>query len=87
MKNNIIIFPVRLGITIGILWSISLFIFTFLQEGNYAPLFFKMISEAYPGCNNKTLLNRLICALLGFIDGFIGGCIIALLYNNINISY
>ena len=85
MKN--IIFPVRLGITIGILWSISLFIFSFIQDSNYAPLFFKMISQAYPGCSNKTIKNRLICALFGFLDGFIGGCIIALLYNNININY
>lgn len=86
-NNNTHIFTLRLGVTIGIIVSLTVLLFSFLQDVNYAPLLFKMISQVYPGCSNKTLFNRLICALFGFIDGFIGGCIIALLYNNININY
>ena len=81
------IFTVRLGVCIGILVSVSLFLLSFLGDSNYAPIMFKMITQLYPGCGNETFLNRLVCATLGFIDGFIGGCILALLYNHIDIRY
>ena len=78
MKAGGGIFTVRLGVCIGILVSLTMFILSFLGDTDYAPILFKMITQIYPGCGNQSILNRLVCATLGFIDGFIGGCILAL---------
>jgi hypothetical protein len=87
MKAGGGIFIVRLGVCLGILVSVSMFILSFLGDTDYAPILFKMVTQIYPGCGNKSFLNRLVCATLGFIDGFVGGCLIALLYNHVDIRY
>ncbi len=80
------IYSVRLGLTIGILWGLSVFLLALISDDNNS-LFFKMIESGYPGCNRETINGKLICGLMGFLDGFVGGLIIGLLYNNINIKY
>jgi hypothetical protein len=42
-----------------------------------------MLKNVYPGCSNKTLGNKLMCGLLGFLDGFVGGYLIGVIYNHI----
>lgn len=81
------IYVIRLGLTIGILCGLSIFLLTFLADKKYGVLFFKIIQDAYPGCNNKDLTGKLICGLMGFLDGFIGGLLIGIIYNNLNINY
>ena len=56
-------------------------------DKNYGVLFFKILEEAYPGCNRKDVVGKLMCGLMGFLDGFIGGILIGLIYNNLNIKY
>ena len=81
------IYPVRLGVTIGILWGIIIFLFALLVNKKIKLLFFKVIEEVYPGCSSKTIFGPYMCGLMGFLDGFIGGLLIGLLYNNISINY
>ena len=65
----------------------SIFLLVLLAEKNYGVLFFKMLEGAYPGCNRKDLFGKMMCGLMGFLDGFIGGVLIALIYNNMSIKY
>jgi len=81
------IYPVRLGLTIGILWSVIIFLFALLVNKKIELLFFKSIQELYPGCSSETIFGPYICGLMGFLDGFMGGLLIGLLYNNISINY
>ena len=81
------IYPIRLGLTIAIVMFISMFLLALITKFNYGGLMFKIISDAYPGCNNKNLKGVLSCAIMGSLDGFIGGVIIALLYNLIDLKY
>ena len=81
------IYTVRLGLTIGLLCGISIFLLVLLAEKNYGVLFFKMLEGSYPGCSRKDLFGKVMCGLMGFLDGFVGGVLIALIYNNISIKY
>ncbi len=81
------IYPIRLGLTIAILMFISMLFLTLLTQYNYGGVMFKIIKDAYPGCNNKNWQGILSCSLLGSLDGFIGGVLLALLYNVIDIRY
>ena len=61
------IYSVRLGLTIGILWGLSVFLLALITNNNNS-LFFKMIESNYPGCNRKTMYGKLLCALMGFFE-------------------
>ena len=81
------IYVLRLGLTIGILCGVTILLLVLLADKNYGVLFFKILEGAYPGCNRKDLLGKLMCGLMGFLDGFVGGILIGLIYNNLNIKY
>ena len=81
------IYVFRLGLTIGLLCGLSILLLVLLADKNYGVLFFKILEGAYPGCNRKDLKGKLMCGLMGFLDGFVGGILIGLIYNNININY
>jgi hypothetical protein len=81
------IYVVRLGLTLGLIWGISIYLLSLLVDKNYGVLFFKILEDAYPGCSRKTCYGKLICGSMGFLDGFLGGILIGILYNNINIKY
>ena len=81
------IYTVRLGLTIGLLFGISIFLLVVLVDKNYGVLFFKMLEGVYPGCSRKDLFGKMMCGLMGFLDGFIGGILIGLIYNNLRIKY
>jgi hypothetical protein len=78
---------VRLGVSIGIIWSLSVVLLAGLAKASYASIFFRMIQEVYVGCDYRTGCGLLLCALFGFVDGFIGGALVGLLYNNLPIDY
>ena len=79
--------PVRLGITIGLIWGLSVVLLALLAKYSYASLFFRMVQEVYAGCDHKTCLGIFICALFGFVDGFIGGALVGLIYNWLPVDY
>ena len=54
------IYPIRLGLTIAIVMFISMFLLALITKFNYGGLMFKIISDAYPGCNNKNLKGVLM---------------------------
>lgn len=81
------IYVLRLGLTIGILYGVTILLLVLLADKNYGVLFFKILEGAYPGCNRKDLAGKLMCGYMGFLDGFIGGILIGFIYNNLNINY
>ena len=73
--------PVSLGLAFGILWSISLVIVTILAMlYAYGTPFVALLGSVYIGYE-ATLLGTLIGAVWAFLDGFIGGLLLAWLYN------
>ena len=80
-KNKI--HSIKLGITLGIIVGLSVFIFSLIVNEKNGYLFFNLIKNVYPGCSNKTFGNQLMCGVMGFLDGFVGGFLIGVIYNNI----
>ena len=79
--------PVRLGLSFGIIWGISMLFLAFFSTKEYGLSLFKPIAEVYICCSQKNLFYKLMCGVMGFLDGFCGGFLIALIYNNLNINY
>ena len=73
--------PKNLGLSIGILWSVMLFLMTVLSIlTGYADGFLRIVASIYPGYGINWP-GAFIGIVYGFVDGFIGGFIIAWLYN------
>jgi hypothetical protein len=71
------------GLTLGIVWSVSLLIMGILaMTVNYGVGFVNAISKLYIGYN-ATVAGIIIGAIWGFFDAGIGGVIIAWLYNKL----
>ncbi|MBD3282391.1 MAG: hypothetical protein GF387_02165 [Candidatus Portnoybacteria bacterium] len=69
-----------LGLSLGILWGLSVFIATIyilLKGGGNTMV---LIQQFYWGYN-ISIGGAFLGLIYGFIDGFIGGWLIALLYN------
>lgn len=81
------IYVIRLGLTLGLIFGISIFLLVLLAHKNYGILFFKILEGAYPGCSRDNLLGKFLCGFMGFLDGFLGGILIGYLYNNLKINY
>jgi hypothetical protein len=70
-----------LGLTLGILWGLGLFVMTLLAASNgYAADQLGLLVGVYPWYE-VTTQGAFIGLGLGFLDGFIGGWIIAWVYN------
>lgn len=76
--------PVALGIGLGTVWGISLFITTWLSYfTGYGRLFLEVLAQSiYPGYTISPL-GSLLGLLYGFLDGLISGFFIALIYNKL----
>lgn len=73
-----------LALAIGILWAGCIFLVGVvnLAASSYGAAFLQMASSIYPGFHNsRTFLDVLVGTGYGFVDGGIGGAIIAWLYN------
>ncbi len=68
------------GLALGIVWSLSVFILGLLAMTGYGAEFVKLIGSMYIGYT-ATIGGSFIGLAYGFIDMFIGGVIIAWLYN------
>jgi len=79
------IYPIRLGITLGIIWGFTMLIFSLITN-NYGISMFNALAEVYLGCSKKNLFSKLLCGLWGFADAFILGILIGYIYNYIRID-
>ncbi|MFN3740656.1 MAG: bacteriophage holin [Thermodesulfovibrionales bacterium] len=77
--------PLYLGISIGIVWGVSLFITTWLSYyTGYGKLFLEVLAGSiYPGYS-ITPLGSLLGLFYGFLDGLISGSIIGAIYNKLS---
>ena len=73
----------KLGISLGILWGLSVFFVTFIRFKKKLPLLFKGIQQFYFNCNPNTATGKIICTIAAFMDAFIGGVIVGYLYNHL----
>ena len=84
------IYPVRLGLTLGIIWAISVFLLAIINKTNltgirYAGEFFDGIGSIYPPCRSGKPRDIAMCTAMAFGDTFALGLIIGLLYNALRI--
>jgi hypothetical protein len=72
---------VRLGFAFGVVWGVGLLFMGLISTyTGYAAPFVIIIGAIYPGYGN-TLIGSFLGLLWGAVDGFIGGWLIAKLYN------
>ncbi len=72
-----------LGFTLGILWGLAIFIVTLASlwtTGGYGEKFLHGIASVYPGCS-ISYIGALVGLGYGFVDAFICGWLIAIIYN------
>jgi hypothetical protein len=76
--------PVALGIGLGSVWGISLFITTLVSYfTGYGRLFLEVLAQSiYPGYSISPS-GSLLGLFYGFIDGLISGFCIAWIYNKV----
>jgi hypothetical protein len=76
--------PFQLGISIGIVWGISIFITTWLSYySGYGRLFLEVLAGSiYPGYS-ITPIGSFVGLIYGFVDGLVSGSIIAMIYNKL----
>jgi hypothetical protein len=76
--------PLALGTALGLVWGVSIFITTWVSfYTGYAELFLRtMAGSIYPGYS-VTPLGSFVGFIYSFIDGLIGGYLIAWIYNAI----
>lgn len=74
--------PVAFGLTLGILWGLSIFVRTWLAYlTGFSEIFLDaVVSSMYPGYD-ITPWGSVVGLCYGFVDFFIGGFAIAWLYN------
>ena len=79
------VYPIRLGLAFSIIMFIGVLCVSILTKFGYGGHVFRLLEDSYPGCNSKNAWGVFMCALLGAVDGFIGGALIGFLYNVIDI--
>ena len=79
--NSCTVCGMSLGLTLGVLGGFAMLVMGLLSlKSGYIGELFQVTSSIYPG-TGSTGLGVLIGLVWGFADGFIGGVLIAWLYN------
>ena len=82
-SNHVRLSVLGLGISLGIVWAVAMLITgigaTYFDYGNQ---FVEMFGSIYMGYE-ASLVGSLIGCAWGFVDAFVGGVIIALVYNGV----
>lgn len=81
------VYPVRLGLVFAILMFAGVLVITLLTRYHYGGMMFKLLEDTYPGCHHKSGWGIMACAVMGSIDGFVGGALIGVLYNLLDVSF
>ncbi len=76
--------PVALGVALGSVWGVSLFITTWISYyTGYGKLFLEVLAQSiYPGYT-ITPLGSFLGLLYGFADGFVSAVLIGYIYNKL----
>ena len=76
--------PVALGVALGSVWGVSLFITTWISYyTGYGRLFLEVLAQSiYPGYT-ITPLGSFLGLFYGFADGFISAALIGYIYNKL----
>ncbi len=76
--------PVALGVAIGSVWGVSLFITTWISYyTGYGKLFLEVLAQSiYPGYT-ITPIGSFLGLLYGFADGFVSAVLIGYIYNKL----
>ncbi len=73
--------PFKLGLTLGIIWGVNIFATTWLScLAGYGGRFLAIMMNLYPGYNVSPL-GSLVGFAYGFLDLFVGGLLVGLIYN------
>lgn len=73
-----------LGLTGGILWGASMFVFTLIAfYTGYSADFMKLMTAVYPGYD-LSVTGSFIGLAYGFVDAFVGCYIFGWLYNKLS---
>jgi hypothetical protein len=74
--------PIALGVALGSVWGVSLFITTWISYyTGYGRLFLEVLAQSiYPGYT-ATPLGSFLGLLYGFADGFVSAALIGYIYN------
>lgn len=73
-----------LGLTLGVLWGLAMCLIGIAHAiyPEYGREFFAFMGSIYPGMSSEgTLLNTLVAVVYGVVDGFLGGYVMAVVYN------
>ena len=75
--------PLRLGVSVGIIWGLVVFIYTILAlSSGFAKAFLMVLMSVYPGYS-ITGTGAIVGFFYGFVDGFIVLFLIGWLYNKL----
>ena len=74
--------PVPLGLAFGILWAASVFILGLTAIGNWGSGIVAGLGTLYIGYG-PSFVGAIIGAVWAFVDGLVGGFILAWLYNSL----
>ena len=77
--------PIRLGVTLGIVWGSCMLLLALFAGENYGISFLSAMSKLYIGCGQESLFSKLLCGVLGFLDAFVGGWLVGEVYNRLPI--
>ena len=77
------VYPIRLGVTIGIVWGTCMLLLAVFANKGYGMSLFSAITKLYIGCGQKDFFSKLLCGVLGFLDGFVGGWLVGEIYNRL----
>ena len=73
--------PLALGLALGVMWGVSVFLMGLIAyQFMYGATFVSTMGTLYVGYE-ATIIGSIIGGLIGFVDAFIGGAVIAWLYN------
>lgn len=73
-----------LGLTLGVLWGLAMGLIGIAHAiyPEYGREFFAFMGSIYPGMSSAgTLLNIVVAVVYGVVDGFLGGYVMAAVYN------
>ena len=79
--NNIKICPMSLALSLGIIWAITVFYLTFIDNERKPLLIVESLQQIYFGANPKTAIGKIVLTISAFFDLFICGLILGYLYN------
>jgi hypothetical protein len=77
--------PLALGVALGTVWGVSLFITTWISYyTGYGELFLKTLAGSiYPGYSISPP-GSILGLVYGFLDGLVSGAVIGIIYNKLS---